>query len=148
MYTDTDRTRGAESDLNRMIKELEKLIGTDWKRLAREFNFTPTDIDAIEFKDPRNLYEHIHQCFSKWKMQEGNNATVKKLRDALTKAGLQHILMDLDRALAGVQYSRNSVYTKCIICSEAYGIPKKYLRPGKETLFSFFSSLFTCNQFL
>ena len=122
MHTDTDL--GPESDLNRTIKELEKLIGKNWKRLAREFKFTPTDIAAIEHKDPRDLFEQIHQCFFKWKMQEGNSATVTKLRTALTEAGLQHILKQLDSSLAGIHNGKISIiiYVTYHIHNEAYGI--------------------------
>ncbi len=80
-----------------VIKKVSSVIGRDWKSLARQLNFTKqTDIDAIELDNNCNLKEQIAQLFIQWKRREGPGATSQFLVDALRKADLQCVLMELE----------------------------------------------------
>ena len=74
--------------LDAYIRVLSDLIGQDWKCLARELGLSKTDIDALEYNNVRNLKEQICQFFHTWKTQEGNDASVEKLREGVRNAGL------------------------------------------------------------
>ena len=78
--------------MDSFIRKLSDHIGKNWKKVARELKFSPTDVDAIEYKARDDLKEQIHLFFEAWKMREGSRATVKMLDDALKKANLQGIL--------------------------------------------------------
>ncbi len=68
--------------------------------MARQLNFTQqTDIDAIELDNIRNLKEQIAQLFIQWKRREGPGATSQVLVDALRKADLQCVLMELKKEM-------------------------------------------------
>ena len=82
-------------DLDSFISEISKHIGLTWKFLARELGFSQTDIDAIEYKDVRNLKEQIYQMFYEWKKREGQNATADRLLSAIKKAELEELLKTL-----------------------------------------------------
>ena len=90
-----------ENQLARVIRELKELIGEKWKAVARELEFSTTDIDAIVCRDDHDLKEQIHRFFEQWKMREGSGASVEKLLEAVRAAGLRTILDDLQRALPG-----------------------------------------------
>ena len=82
-------------DLEAFINEISKLIGLEWKFLARALEFEQTDIDAIEYKDIRNLKEQIYQMFHEWKKQEGQRATAGRLLSAIKEADLHELLKGL-----------------------------------------------------
>ena len=69
--------------------------------MARELNFSRTDIHAIEVREMLDLREQIHLFFERWKMHEGKCASVQKLLDAVKAVGLQAILDELREALPG-----------------------------------------------
>ena len=73
-----------------LTAELSKHIGIKWKSLARELGFNQTDIDDIEYKDPRNLKEQIFQLFLQWKKTNGKFATSGRLVLAAKRAGLEN----------------------------------------------------------
>lgn len=102
--------------LDRVIKELSKHIGRDWKRLARELGFLRTDIDAIEVKDRGDLREQIHGLFEGWKMREGRNASVEKLVTALRNAELQAVLDEMEDILSGTCFFNSLHYTHSYCC--------------------------------
>ena len=79
-------------DLEAFISEISKLIGLEWKFLARELKFDQTDIDAIEYKDVLNLKEQIYQMFYQWKKKEGQGATAGLLLAAIKQAELHELL--------------------------------------------------------
>jgi hypothetical protein len=85
--------------LAQVIRELKDHIGINWKAVARELEFTTTDVDAIVCRDEHDLKEQIHRFFEQWKMREGSGASVQKLIEAVRAAGLRTILDDLQRAL-------------------------------------------------
>ena len=82
-------------DLDVFIAEISKHICYDWKFLARPLGFEQTDIDAIEYKDMRNLREQIFQMFHEWKRKEGIGATTARLLAAIEDAELQELLRTL-----------------------------------------------------
>ena len=82
-------------DLEVFISEISKLIGLEWKFLARALEFEQTDIDAIEYKDIRNLKEQIYQMFHEWKIREGQRATAGRLLSAIKEAELHELLKGL-----------------------------------------------------
>ena len=73
-------------DLDTFIKEVYDLLGHSWKFLAREFGFSETDIDAIEYDNQFSLKEQIYQMFHQWKRREGDGATTEKLLSAMNSA--------------------------------------------------------------
>ena len=85
-----------------MIDVLKDHVGKNWKKVARELEFTQTAIDAIEYRGRDDLKEHIHLFFEEWKMREGAGATVQKLLDAVKAARLQGILDNIRSALPGI----------------------------------------------
>ena len=70
--------------------------------MARELNFSPTDIDAIIVRDNHDLKEQIHSFFHQWRQREGNGATVQQLLDAVKAAGLQCIIDEHYRSSQGI----------------------------------------------
>ena len=54
-----------------------------------------TDIDAIVYRNPFDLKEHIHDFFNKWKQQEGKNASIKKLVSGLVRGKLEGPLINM-----------------------------------------------------
>lgn len=66
-----------------IIDILKPSIGNKWKFLARKLDFEETEIDAIEYRNPRDLEEQVHQLFYRWKRHQGLDATVSKLIDAV-----------------------------------------------------------------
>ena len=82
-------------DLDSFTTEISKHIGQTWKFLARELGFSQTDIDAIEYKDRRNLREQIYQMFYEWKKREGQNDTADGLLSAIKEAELEELLKTL-----------------------------------------------------
>ena len=87
--------------LDIVIKILKELIGSDWRKVARELNFTRTDIDHIVNRERDDLKEQIHLFFEDWKMKEGSDATVEMLINAIQVAKLEDILDQLQRDLPG-----------------------------------------------
>ena len=81
-------------DLHQFITEISKHIGLTWKFLAGKLGFSQTYIDAMEYKDLRNLGEQIYQMFCEWKKREGHNATVGRL-EAIKKVELEELLKTL-----------------------------------------------------
>ena len=82
-------------DLEKFIAEISKHIGLEWKSLARALGFEQTDIDAIEYKDVRNLKEQIFQMFHEWKRNNGSGATTTRLLSAIKHAELNKLLKTL-----------------------------------------------------
>ena len=82
-------------DLNEFIEEISKHIGLEWKFLARSLGFEQTDIDAIEYRDQRNLREQIFQMFHEWKRMEGSEATTNHLLAAIKDAELKELMKTL-----------------------------------------------------
>ena len=82
-------------DLEVFISEISNHIGLEWKFLARALEFEQTDIDAIEYKDIRNLKEQIYQMFREWKIREGQRATASRLLSAIKEAELHELLKGL-----------------------------------------------------
>ena len=74
-------------DLDAFIGELFDLLGHSWKFLARELGFKDTDIAALQYDNPYNFKEQIHQMFNQWKRREGNGATKERLLLAIKSAG-------------------------------------------------------------
>ena len=85
-------------DLELYIRIVSKQIGQDWKKLARTFKFTKTDIDAIQHNNMGNLEEQIAQVFIKWKMQYGSAAKPQALVDAVIEAELTRVIHALKQA--------------------------------------------------
>ena len=82
-------------DLDEFIGEISKHIGMQWMFLARSLGFEQTDIDAIEYKDQRNLREQIFQMFHEWRRREGNEATTDRLLAAVKHAELKELMKTL-----------------------------------------------------
>lgn len=81
------------TDVSAFIKEVSRHIGGDWKGLARTFQLSKTDIDAIEHDHRLSLKEQIEQLFIKWQMQEGPlDATPAALLKALLDSELDYVL--------------------------------------------------------
>ena len=79
-------------ELEMLIKQISDNIGLEWCFLARSLGFTQTDIDGIEYANPRNLREQIYQFFYQWKRRDGTEATSNKLYAALVDTSLTTIL--------------------------------------------------------
>ena len=80
-----------------VIKIVTAVIGKNWKSLARQLNFSKTDIDSIEYNNAHNLKEQIAQLFIQWKRREGPlETTPQALVDGLLKADLQTTLKVLE----------------------------------------------------
>ena len=126
--------------MDSFVRKLSDHIGKNWKKVARELKFPPTDVDAIEYKARDDLKEQIHLFFEAWKMREGSRATVKMLVDALKEANLQGIL---DELMTGINSPTsicmyigvvdNSVQIN-IILNTTY----MYMLPPPPTLFCMF----------
>ena len=97
-------------DLDSFIIEISKHIGLTWKFLARELGFSQTDIDAIEYKDVRNLKEQIYQMFYEWKKQQGQNATAGRLLSAIKKAELEELLKTLREQRIVVPHMQGNIH--------------------------------------
>ncbi len=101
--------------MERSIKVLSEHIGSRWKALARGLKFTQTVIDAVEYNNPRDLQEQIHDFFHRWRQQEGRGATVEKLTEGLKAAKLENFLRCMETgslAPEGIQvYSIPLSYT-------------------------------------
>ena len=79
-------------ELESAIKKISEDIGLGWCFLARSLGFTQTDVDGIEYANPRNLKEQIYQFFYQWKRRDGEEATYDKLYAALLHSSLTHLL--------------------------------------------------------
>ena len=82
-------------DLDEFIDEISRHIGMQWMFLARSLGFEQTDIDAIEYRDQRNLREQIYQMFHEWKKREGNEASTDRLLAAIKHAELKELVKTL-----------------------------------------------------
>ena len=85
----------AVGDLDEFIDEISKHIGMQWMFLARSLGFEQIDIDAIEYRDQRNLREQIFQMFHEWKRREGSEATTDRLLAAVKHAELTELMKTL-----------------------------------------------------
>lgn len=99
---------GIESDnastcvIDRHAREIvAKLIGDSWRELARNlpWHIKPIFVDAkiqnIHAEFPNSQYEAAHKVFSEWHGDQGDGATLEKLRYTLIKIGKQHIAKEL-----------------------------------------------------
>ena len=89
----------ALSPVDEYLRELRNHIGKQWKALARELGFYPTDIDAIEHDNPLQLKEQIHKFIVKWKNREGRNASTEKLRCGLIEADLYGVQRSIEEKM-------------------------------------------------
>ena len=95
-------------DLDKFINEISKHIGMQWMFLARSLGFEQTDIDAIEYRDQRNLREQIFQMFHEWKRREGSEATTDSLLAAVKDAELKELMKTLKEKGFIVSLSRGT----------------------------------------
>ncbi len=91
MYT------GQDTELDDLIRNVSAHIGRGWMVVARSLGFTNTEIESIEYANPRNLEEQIYQFFYKWKRKDGLNATRDTLYAALYDGELNELLKKLDK---------------------------------------------------
>lgn len=101
----------AEIELDDSIIELSRHIGKDYKRLARALGIYKTDIEAIEYRDPRDLKEQIYEFFEFWKQKEGMNASVGQLMWGLEKAELSEVLEKMKTFTKGIRVETLSCLT-------------------------------------
>ena len=71
--------------LEDIIRNAKDHIGHDWPTLARGFNMTKTEIDAIKSDNRDNLVEQIAQFFFLWQRQNGIKATTQAFVDCVMK---------------------------------------------------------------
>ncbi len=103
-------TGPASDELDVLISRVSDNIGLSWIVLARSLGFSDTDIDSIEYRNPRELKEQIYQFFSQWKRREGDNATTGMLFAALYDGELNELLKKLDK-IDNVKKSEQSFCT-------------------------------------
>eukprot|EP00731_Ephydatia_muelleri_P024081 Em0016g352a len=60
-----------------------------------------TDIDSIEYREPRELKEQIYIFFDIWKRTQGRNASISQLVLGLKQAGLSWCLEQMDSFISG-----------------------------------------------
>ncbi|XP_064384700.1 uncharacterized protein LOC135333630 isoform X1 [Halichondria panicea] len=58
--------------LDELIEQVSKIIGRDWKPLARKLEFEETEIDAIEDGNAQDFSEQIYR---KWMLEKGNHTS-------------------------------------------------------------------------
>ncbi len=100
--------------LDKLIKQVSKVIGRDWKPLARILEFEETEIDEIEYREPKDLREQIVQFFHRWRRMKGNLAS----NDVLLQAVISIIpLLPVEKIHAlrkmGV-YQSTTITSKCL----------------------------------
>ena len=100
-----------EIELNDFITELSRHIGKDYKKLARALGIDKTDIEAIEYREPRDLKEQIYEFFEHWKQKKGRKASVGKLMKGLEKAELSEVLEKMKRFTKGIRVETLSCLT-------------------------------------
>ena len=72
--------------------QLPKLIGPEkWRDLARMLDFSENDIDMIQAEKTNCPKECCIAVIVKWIHRRGQDATVGKLADALTKIELKNV---------------------------------------------------------
>lgn len=102
------------------IKIIARQIGKNWKSLARSptMGFTPTEIDAICYENPRDLKECIHTFFSQWRQKEGSKESVAKLVNGLLEAELGAIADEVSRECLG-EFNKTintNIQPSCLLC--------------------------------
>ena len=70
---------------------LSEEIGNKWRGLARQLKFTEAVIDAIESEKGPSTNECCIAVIVRWTKQKGDDATVEKFAEALTKIGLKSV---------------------------------------------------------
>ena len=88
-----------------------------WTFLAQSLGFEQTDIDAIEYRDQRNLREQIFQMFHEWKRREGSKATTDRLLAAVKDAELKELMKTL-KEKGFIVSSLRGTCTCTITCSK------------------------------
>ena len=78
-----------ESDLHE--SHLPEQIGLKWKDLARELGFLQSTIDMIEKEKLYCTKERCIELLVRWMRQNGTEATVGKLKEALEKIELKNV---------------------------------------------------------
>ena len=78
-----------ESDIHE--SHLPEQIGLKWKDLARELGFIQSTIDMIENEKLHCNEECCIELLARWRRQNGTEATVGKLKEALEKIELKNV---------------------------------------------------------
>ena len=87
-----------ESDIHE--SHLPEQIGLKWKDLARELGFLQSTIDMIEKEKFHCTKECCIELLVRWMRQNGTEATVGKLKEALQKIELKNVA---DNMISGKQ---------------------------------------------
>ena len=90
-----------EIERDDFVKELSRHLGKDYIKLARALGMDKTDIDSIEYREPRELKEQIYIFFDIWKRTQGRNASISQLVSGLKQAGLSWCLEQMDSFISG-----------------------------------------------
>ena len=83
------KLRMTEENMNKGL--LSEEIGNKWRGLARQLKFTEAVIDAIESEKGPSTNECCIAVIVRWTKQKGDDATVEKFAEALTKIGLRSV---------------------------------------------------------
>ena len=78
-----------ESDIHE--SHLPEQIGLKWKDLARELGLIQSTIDMIENEKLHCNEECCMELLARWRRQNGTEATVGKLKEALEKIELKNV---------------------------------------------------------
>ena len=70
---------------------LHQLIGNNWRELARQLKFTQAVIGTIKSDCGSSTNECCIAVIVRWINQEGEDATVGRLAEALIKIGLKTV---------------------------------------------------------
>ena len=81
-----------------VIKKVSQKVESSWKKLARELELKDEQINnvAVEENDDEESCYVTLQC---WCKQKGENATVRKLMNALTRIGKAEVNNDIMECL-------------------------------------------------
>ena len=75
--------------------QLPEKIGDKWRDLARALKYSLASINRIQKDQCGSTKECCIEVLVRWKCQEGRDATVEKLAEALVKAQLKNIADEL-----------------------------------------------------
>ncbi|XP_078697458.1 uncharacterized protein LOC144925355 [Branchiostoma floridae x Branchiostoma belcheri] len=88
--------RGIE-DVRRHFFFIKEKVSVHWRDVAHLLDFTRSDIDNIQYKQAnRDAKDCCMDMLEQWRKRRGNAATLQVLLQALTKAGLQDIVDELN----------------------------------------------------
>ena len=76
---------------DKLLRDIAKDVGKDWKMLARELEVPESDIQAILHGYPFDLHEQSYQSLKLWKEIGNKHATATVLHKALKRQHLNSI---------------------------------------------------------